>query len=236
MRSAKVDFETARRVLACFDFAPAKLESFFPIGSRNCLGKLTNKILASPFGIVFDWRGEFNTEFLDPLCKMGPKLGINITYSYLEPPRDLAELTLITSQGTTKTVIEYDSNRFSVLLDGVRNLEEASGQRLVFRLLAKNHPSDTLCAAILSADRWEQVRTAAGGAFHDIFFVRRAEYEPTIGVPMDIANAVLRSLEEGKKIEAVMHYKKHTGVGAFEAKAGVERLASLRPMIESLMF
>jgi hypothetical protein len=38
------------------------------------------------------------------------------------------------------------------------------------------------------------------------------------------------------KIEAVMHYKKHTGLGAFEARAGVERLSSLQSMIESLLF
>lgn len=160
MPSPKVDFETARRVLACFDFAPAKLESFFPEGGRNCLSKLTDKILASPFGIVFDWRGEFNTEFLDPLCKMGPELGVNITYSYMEPPRELAELTLLTTQGATKTVIEYENNDFSTLVEGVKKLEEASGQRLVFRLLAKYHPSDTLCTAVLSADRRCIGRTA----------------------------------------------------------------------------
>ena len=236
MTSPKVDFETARRVLACFDFAPAKLESLFPSGQRNYLGKLTTKILDSRYGIVFDWRGDFSKEFLAPLCRIGRRLGANLTYKYLEPPRDLAEVSLNNGQDTTKTSIEYVNNRFSSLIEGVRNLEKASGQRLVFRLLAKCHPSDTLCAAVLSEDRWEHVRTVAGAAFHDIFFVRRAEYEPSIGVPMEVVDAVFHALEEGKKIEAVMHYKKHTGLGAFEARAGVERLSSLQSMIESLLF
>ncbi|MFO0967935.1 MAG: hypothetical protein U0793_20435 [Gemmataceae bacterium] len=233
---AKVDAETARRVLACFDVPSDKLETLFPAGKRNFLSKLSNKIVRSPYGIVYDWRGCFDTEFLDPLCKLAPRLGVKLAYRYLDPPRDLAELDIATADGASKTVLEYDPSRDTVFIEGIKRLESATGQRLVFRLLAQDHPSDTLCVAVLPAERWEQVKQAAGPAFHDIFFVRRSEYEPTIGAPMDVVRAVLDSLEAGKKIEAIHHYKKHSGIGAFEAKAEVERIAGLRSMIESLMF
>jgi hypothetical protein len=136
------------------------------------LVKLTDLILASPFGTSVDWRGDPIYEFIDPLIKIAAGYGVTIKAEY-DFEKDLDGVTLIVRVGRKKQKVVGRTGPAEVALPSLaelgRGVEEASGGRIVTRVAAIYEPSDTWGYVMLSSEQWDEVREAVGGAFGRLF-------------------------------------------------------------------
>jgi hypothetical protein len=169
------------RVLAAFGYPAEECEGLLAKGGWNpCakpdasnLQKLSDLILETPYGMSLDWHGYPEEGFLTPLIRIAAEFGVRIEVKHDEVDLDSVTLS-VESDGHWREVagtIGPAEEVLPALAELGKDVEEASGGRLVTRVVRIYEPSDTWGYVALSAERWQAVKDAAGKAFARIFII-----------------------------------------------------------------
>jgi hypothetical protein len=176
------------RVLAAFGYPADRCPDILTKGGKNTAGKpdasneqkLTDLILETRYGVVRDWRGDPDSEFLNPLVKIAALFGVQIKWKYIEDDVDGVALS-VSVDGKTRRIKGRSGPASVALPEAVylaRRVERASGGRLVTRVATIYECSDTWGYVMLSPERWRTVDEAAGEWLPRIFVVRDEWTEP----------------------------------------------------------
>lgn len=167
------------QVLAAFGYPAADCEKLLDKGGWNpCaepdasnLQKLSDLILETPYGMSMDWCGDPTDDFLAPLTRIAAEFDVRIEVKHDEADLDAVTLSVET-EGNWRQVngtIGPAEVVLTSLAELGQDVEEASGGRLVTRVVRIYEPSDTWGYVALSPERWQAVAEAAGEAFGKIF-------------------------------------------------------------------
>ncbi len=138
----------------------------------NWLRDVSKAILGSPYGVNQDWRG-YLKEGVEPIRQIAKEFGVRIDpfYSIDEDGYDddgPADLTITAGDRSESISVDFIPNAGS-FDEVVSVIQSASSDLIVCYKLCYYADSDAYCYAILSPERWENVKTVAGSSFSDIF-------------------------------------------------------------------